>query len=102
MIKNEEKVPALMWKMSILDRAMKQYGIEAQLDMLVEECSELILAIQHMKRGRVGWDEVAEEIADVIIMTNQFHTLDGISDMIHKKEREKIERLEKRLNAKKV
>ena len=101
MIKNKEKVPSVMWKMSILNRAIKQWGVEAQLDMLVEECSELILAIQHMKRKRCGWEEVAEEIADVRIMTSQFHTLDGVSDMIHGKEMEKLERLEKRLDAKK-
>lgn len=101
-IKQNGKVPTMMWKMGILDRAIKQYGVEAQLDMLVEECSELILAIQHMKRKRCGWEEVVEEIADVRIMTSQFHALDGISDMIYMKEREKIERLEKRLDAKKV
>lgn len=100
MIKNGEKVPTLMWKMNIFDRAMKQWGIDTQLDMLVEECSELILAIQHMKRGRCGWNEVAEEIADVRIMTSQFHTIDSISSAIHMKELEKIQRLEKRLDAK--
>lgn len=86
--------------MNLLDKAIKIWGIEAQLDMLVEECAELIMAIQHMKRGRVGWDEVVEEMADVGIMMNQFHTLDGISKMIYKKEMEKLERLEKRLNDK--
>jgi len=100
-MKQNEKVPLVMWKMSILDRAIKQWGIEAQLDMLVEEAGELIVAIQHMKRGRVTWNEVAEEIADVRIMTSQFHTLDGVSDMIHRKEMEKLERLEKKLNDKK-
>lgn len=95
-----EKVPMVMWKMSILDRAMKTYGIEKQLDMLIEEMAELTLAIQHMKRGRCGWNEVAEEIADVRIMTSQFHTLDGVSDMIHIKELEKIKRLGERLDAK--
>ncbi len=98
-MKNEEKVPTLIWKMSILDRAIKQYGIEAQLDMLIEECAELIKAIQHMKRKRCGWEEVAEKIADVRIITSQFHTLDEVSDMIHIKEMEKLKRLGERLDA---
>ena len=97
--KENGKVPLIMWRMSILDGAIKQWGVDAQLDMLVEECAELIKAIQHMKRERCGWNEVAEEIADVRIMTAQFHTLDGVSDMIHIKEMEKLERLEKRLDA---
>ncbi len=96
-----EKIPLVMWKMSLLDRAIKEWGVDAQLDMLAEECAELIVAIQHMKRGRVKWNEVCEEIADVRIMTSQFHTIDGISDMIHVKEMEKLNRLEKRLNDKK-
>lgn len=95
-----DKVPTLMWRMSVLDRAMKQYGVDAQLDMLVEECAELIEAIQHMKRNRCGWNEVAEEMADVRVMINQFHTLDKVSNMIYIKEREKLERLEERLNEK--
>ncbi len=99
-MQQNEKIPNAMWKMSILDKAMKMWGVEAQMDMLVEECAELIVAVQHFKRDRVGWDKVCEEIADVRIMTSQFHTIDGISDMIHMREMEKIKRLEKRVNDK--
>jgi len=99
MIKQEEKVPSVLWKMSILDRAIKTWGVEAQLNILAEECAELIVAIHHLKRGRCTWDEVCEEIADVRIMTSQMHCIDGISDSIHIKETEKIERLKKRLDA---
>jgi len=97
-MQQNEKVPNVMWKMSILNKAMKTWGVEAQMDMLAEECAELIVAIQHFKRDRVGWDKVCEEIADVRIMTSQFHTIDGISDMIYLREMEKIQRLEKRLD----
>jgi NTP pyrophosphatase (non-canonical NTP hydrolase) len=90
----------IVWKMSLLDKAIKEWGVDAQLDMLIEECSELITAIQHMKRGRVGWPEVAEEIAGVRITTSQISTIDGVSDMINKSTMEKLERLEKRLDKK--
>lgn len=39
-----------------------------QLDILQEECAELISAISHLKRGRCcGSSEVTEEIAHVLI-----------------------------------
>jgi NTP pyrophosphatase (non-canonical NTP hydrolase) len=93
----EDKIPLIMWKMNLLDRAIKTWGVDAQLDMVIEEASELITSIQHMKRGRVTWDEVAEEMADVKIMINQFHTIDNVSDAIHIHELVKLKRLEERL-----
>ena len=98
-MKQNKKVPTLIWKMSILDRAIKQWGIDAQLDMLVEESSELILAVQHMKRKRCGWEKVAEEIADVKIMSEQISLVIG-EEKVDEYYNQKLERLEKRLNAK--
>jgi NTP pyrophosphatase (non-canonical NTP hydrolase) len=54
-------------------QAWESWGKEAQLKMLIEECSELIQAA--CKYGRKvnssTLDHIAEEIADVEIMTEQ-------------------------------
>ena len=85
----------------LLSEAIETWGLDAQLEMLAEECAELIVAIQHMKRNRVGWDAVGEEMADVRIMVDQISILDKISDIVLMKENDKLNRLEKRLNDKK-
>lgn len=59
----------------ICARAIKHYGAAAQKEMLIEECAELIQALQHEKRGRINPEEVCEEIADVQIMLNQISLL---------------------------
>lgn len=50
-------------------KAVIKWGVDAQIDMMIEECSELITALQHFKRGREN--NVAEELADVEIVLNQ-------------------------------
>jgi len=48
------------------------WGIERQLRMVQEECSELIGAVSHFLRGRKnGLAELVEETADVQLMINQ-------------------------------
>lgn len=48
------------------DQLIIDEGIEASLEYAIEECAELITAIQHCKRGRPH--NLAEEIGDVQIM----------------------------------
>ena len=55
----------------IYEAAIDKWGREAQADMIIEECSELIQAICKYKRGLASIDDVAEEIADVKIMARQ-------------------------------
>ena len=55
----------------ILTSAIEEFGIDPQVDMAIEECAEVIQAIQHHKRGRESGDRVVEEIADAIIILNQ-------------------------------
>lgn len=48
------------------------YGKEAQLDMLQEECAELIQAVSKFKRGKkMAIEHIAEEICDVELMITQ-------------------------------
>lgn len=60
------------------------YGYEAQREMLVEECAELIQAVQKLKRAdnsgsaeRIGaaTESYIEELADVYIMVAQMRNL---------------------------
>jgi NTP pyrophosphatase (non-canonical NTP hydrolase) len=64
----------------VLKSAIDNFGIDKQLDMVVEECAELIQAIQKYKRCRseqILDTKVFEEVADVEIMLKQFRLMFG-------------------------
>lgn len=91
---------------STLELAIACYGAEAQLDMVVEECAELIKAIQKYKRNiraeayvdKSVIDDVIEEAADVQIMLLQVEKIFNKSNTkIQAVVNEKIKRLSKRL-----
>ncbi len=58
-------------KGTIYQQALAKYGEEAQMEMSVEECAEWTVAVKHYKRGRVGKEKLAEELADNWIMNQQ-------------------------------
>lgn len=65
-----------------LSEAIKLFGVNTQLDLIQEECSELITAISHYKRGKQNSSqEVKEELADVIIMIRQASIIFGEKDI---------------------
>lgn len=80
----------------ILSKAISEWGIEAQTNLAIEEMGELIVAINHYRRGRAGIAAVQEEIADVIIAMSQLAMINGEED-VQKFIEEKTERLEQRL-----
>lgn len=55
------------------------YGVEAQKDILIEECAELIQATEKSRRGEpaVFTADMVEEMADVQILLMQFISLFG-------------------------
>lgn len=78
--------------------AIKAFGTEAQLDMCIEECAELINAIEKFRRGRIGKEEVITEIADVQIMCEQMQEIFGDKETNTERTRKwnrLVERLEK-------
>lgn len=76
-------------------RALKHYGMPHQINILQEECGELVAAISHYRRNREGaLDRLISELADVIIMTRQITLSIGPSLVL-----EAIERKLARLNA---
>ena len=80
----------------ILSKAISEWGIEAQTNLAIEEMGELIVAINHHRRGRVGMDAVQEEIADVMIAMKQLAMIYGELG-VDKFIEQKTQRLEQRL-----
>lgn len=94
----------------MIDERLKQiadhYGLDEQLNMLQEECAELIQAVSKYKRtreypdfdGYYGFSNLCEEMADVSIMLNQIqYLMDNekmIADWKSKKIRRQLERIE--------
>lgn len=89
----------------VFKKVIEKWGVPSQLEMAVEECSELIRAIQKLKRyERWGQGSLAEiekniikEIADVSIMVHQLRVIFGtrlVDDMVE----HRMERLVRMLN----
>ena len=75
---------------------VNHYGIETQEKMAIGECAELIVALRHKARGRATNDDVIDEIADVIIMTQQLSFIYGqrnVDNRITEKLDRQIERI---------
>lgn len=79
---------------AILKEALKKYGEPNQLNMLKEECAELIVAISHFQREREASPvKIAEECADVEILIDQFKTVPRFERLVKNKKLEKLKRL---------
>lgn len=68
---------------ALVSSLVNTYGVCKQLDQIQEELSELITAISHYKRGRVGCSqEIAKEGADVVFMLSQLFYITGWHEML--------------------
>lgn len=76
-------------------RAIKKYGIKAQLVKAMEECSELQHALAKVYFGKTS--NVAEEIVDVEIMIGQIKTALHFPKTLQRMREVKLKRLERRL-----
>lgn len=104
-------------QISVLEQAIYKYGIGLQLDMAVEECAELIQAINKVKRAGIvayhitkpnqgmetetvmKYNNLCSEVADVKIMMAQLELMLD-SETIQLSVDRKIERLKSRINEK--
>jgi len=85
---------------SIFKRAIARFGVSNQVLMIIEECSELILAISHYNRDRVKCVAVMEEVVDMTIMLEQARLIyDPTDTEFNRIYIEKINRLEKLMKA---
>lgn len=55
----------------LFSRCLERWKFEPQLDMVVEECAELIKAINKWRRGKLTGVEVIREMVDVQLMIDQ-------------------------------
>lgn len=84
---------------NVLDKALAKWGEWSQVEMCIEECSELILALQKRKRddSEEKQANVIEELADVRITIESLIQLIGESE-VQKVVDHKIDRLERRID----
>lgn len=92
-----------MNELEIYDKALKQYGIRNQLVMLMEECSELSKECSKIFRALNDrevfmLENLAEEIADVQIMTGEIQRYFGMKDLVKQQRKSKLKRLAERVN----
>lgn len=87
-------------EVAIMEGAIALYGIEAQVDVAIEEMAELTKALLKLRRAEsdtahdVAVAAIREELADVSIMLSQLELIYGdVADI----EEAKLWRLEKRL-----
>lgn len=82
----------------VLKQAIDVFGIDMQLNVAVEELSELTKEICKYKRGNENLSNIIEEMADCYIMLDQMGIMFELgSTVIEDKIHEKIERLYKRI-----
>lgn len=83
----------------VCKKAIEVFGINSQIWMAIEECSELQDALAKFKRGRAKPEDVITEIADVQIMMEQLAIFFGEKEVNDERIR-KLERLQKRIDKK--
>lgn len=86
----------LIREQAICEEALDTFGMEHQVDKCIEECAELINALEKYRRGRALPPEVVTEIADVMITCAQMSIVFGRVAVVHEEAR-KLKRLEKRI-----
>lgn len=65
---------------ALCERALKAWGVQAQLDMMIEEMAELTKAIIKYRRGIGDKLDLLREGVDVQLMTMQLETMFPPSD----------------------
>ena len=85
---------------NICKDAIEVWGIEPQARIAEEEAAELIVALEHFRRGRATMDEVRTEIADILITATQLAIIFG-EDEVSAEFNRKLARLKARIEASK-
>lgn len=92
-----DKVIAEFKTQETIKNALCAFGAEKQTQVCIEECAELIVALNHFQRGKTNVQAVITEIADVIIMCLQMAERFGeeqvADEMVYK-----LDRLQRKIN----
>ena len=83
---------------NIINEVIDFYGKDMQLNICIEELSELIKELCKDKRGIGNRDHIAEEMADAIIIINQLMVIYGNEKVLDDWIDVKLKRLQKRLD----
>lgn len=86
-----------LFEKGVIERAFKTYGKDNQKIVAIEELSELQKEVSKDLRGKFNSYNVAEEIADCLIMIEQLRLMYGIDDLIEKFIYNKFDRLLERI-----
>jgi hypothetical protein len=81
----------------LMQMALAKWGNESQLDKVIEECAELIDAIQKCRGHRAESIKVLEEAVDVELCLNQLKLMLDAPVLFENIKKDKLERLEKLL-----
>ncbi len=93
---------------SLYEKSLKKWGFDFQLDMVVEECAELIKAVQKSKRKsnsetfQERMESIVEEAVDVDLMIEQLKLMIPVRDFWERMKARKIRRLKAMLNEEEV
>ena len=87
-----------MDKNQLYQKTIDKWGKEAQFDQMTEECAELIVSLQHFRRGKIDQQAVIDEIADVTLMLGQLTRMFG-PEQIEAAVQKKLKKLDKLLEA---
>ena len=80
--------------------ALNYYGNRPQIDMAIEEMSELTKELLKNRRGKENRSQIADEMADVYIMLEQLKFIFGVDETELKVNAEfKLQRLNDRVGA---
>lgn len=87
-------------KDKLYEQAVELWGKDLQMQMLVEECAELIVAIHHYTRfpDSVNLDKIVEEMADVSIMLEQVSLITNTRHTLNNSKEYKLNRLLERVD----
>ncbi len=77
------------------NKALETWGTDSPLNLVIEDCAELIDAIQKWRRFRVNKAAVIEEGVDVELTLGQLKMILNNPVLWENIRREKIERLER-------
>jgi NTP pyrophosphatase (non-canonical NTP hydrolase) len=89
---------SLLSAYSVSSDTIKAWGEAAQLDKTIEECAELIVALQHSRTRTLDTRIVASEIADVLVMVMCAARVIGV-DLVTDEMSKKLTRLKGRLDS---
>lgn len=81
----------------LLEAAVDKWGKASQEDMVTEECAELIVALNHARRGRAGINAVVEEGVDVELALEQLKIMTDCPNLWAQIRSYKLKRLKEKL-----